>query len=80
MSIARRTALIVVWMLSLVGVAVWARADGQDIPVVAPVFSGADLGFRAIVRDGKPIGRLVVRIDGKWVDVQFAQTIVPARE
>ena len=37
------------------------------------VLSGPDVGFRLEgERNGKPQGRLVVRIDGKWVEAEFA--------
>ena len=37
------------------------------------VLSGADVGFRLEgERNGKPQGKLVVRVDGKWVEVEFA--------
>jgi hypothetical protein len=43
------------------------------------VISGENLGFRVHgVRGDTRIGRLVVRVDGKWVDVQFATGLSPA--
>jgi hypothetical protein len=38
------------------------------------VISGSDLGFRVErqERDGTPVGRLVVRINGQWVEAGFA--------
>ncbi len=44
--------------------------DPMDL--VAPtVISGSDLGFRLESKDGNvPIGKLVVRINGIWVDAQ----------
>ena len=59
----------------------WAHAQTTIIPgsgqgggvFVPTVFSGADLGFRVEVKKGAtPVGRLVVRIDGKWVEVEDA--------
>lgn len=49
MTVGRRVALVVVWVLSLGGVGVLA------------------------LRGDTRVGRLVVRIDGKWVDVQFSR-------
>lgn len=44
----------------------------KPMDLVAPqVISGSDLGFRVESnRDGVPVGRLVVRINGRWVDAQ----------
>lgn len=42
------------------------------------VIAGSDLGFRIENRDNVPIGKLVVRINGRWVDAQVgASGIVP---
>lgn len=78
MTVGRRVALVVVWVLSLVGVGVWAGSG--EVRIARPhVVSGEDLGFQVVsIRGNTRIGRLVVRIDGKWVDVQFAPGIVPA--
>jgi hypothetical protein len=43
------------------------------------VLSGADVGFRveAIDGDNVPVGRIVIRVDGKWVEARiggFADT------
>jgi hypothetical protein len=84
MTSSRRAALIIVWALSLAGVGVWARAEGQPqqppvITVGPEVVSGENLGFRVHgMRGDTRIGRLVVRVDGKWVDVQFALGVSPA--
>jgi hypothetical protein len=87
MTFSRRAALAVVWALSLVGVGVWARAEQQappppQPPVVLPgppVLSGENIGFRVHRTLGDTrIGRLVVRVDGRWVDVQFALGVSPA--
>jgi hypothetical protein len=71
MSARSRVALIVIWLASLAGVGVWAQAQPQQQD---RVISGADLGFRVerIERDGTPIGRLVVRTNGKWVETGFS--------
>ena len=44
----------------------------KPMDLVAPqVISGSDLGFRVESnRDNVPVGRLVVRINGRWVDAQ----------
>jgi hypothetical protein len=49
---------------------VWARAQAQPPNVSAPtIISGADIGFRVDRWEGDtPIGRWVIRKDGKWVE------------
>jgi hypothetical protein len=56
---------------SLVAVGAWTSAQTtQQAPVV---ISGNDLGFQIeSQRGGTPIGKLVVRVDGKWVEAQFS--------
>lgn len=53
-----------------------AMAYGQAVqtqPVVPTVISGNDIGFRMEGRKGtRPVGRLVVRIDGQWVEAELA--------
>ena len=69
------------------GGALWAHAQVQipnnprSAPNVQPppqIISGADFGFRVdgVGPDGKPTGRIVVRQDGKWVEVALASTAV----
>src|SRR5262245_47250267 len=71
--------LAILWALSLVVVSVISSsAQGQrgqpqpGFPLItaAPtVVSGNDVGFRIErMQDGVPFGRIVVRIDGRWVD------------
>ena len=62
-------------LLTLVGLlgAVGAWASAQTPQQAPMVISGNDLGFQIeSQRGGTPIGKLVVRVDGKWVEVQFA--------
>jgi hypothetical protein len=71
MSIRPRIGLVVVWVASLFAVAAIAMAQArQTVPLPEPmVLSGADVGFRVEGRQGgTPVGRLVVRMDGKWVE------------
>ena len=76
-----RWKLPLLWVLSLVLVsALTAAAQAQrgqppssDSWVLQgpTVLTGADVGFRLErVRDGVPIGQVVVRIDGRWVEPQ----------
>jgi len=45
-----------------------------DVPLTAPtILSGPDIGFRVESwRGDTPIGKLIVKVDGKWVEVEFA--------
>lgn len=72
---------LIVLTVFLVVAAVWASAQVSRPPsetglkpmdLVAPtVISGSDLGFRIESnQDNVPVGRLVVRISGRWVDAQ----------
>jgi len=76
--------LALVWMLSLLVVgavssSVYAQRPPGQPPGLRPgllteaptVISGNDVGFRIErTQDGIPIGRIVVRVDGRWVDTQ----------
>lgn len=47
----------------------WAQGQGIQ-PPTPTVISGSDLGFRIDGRKGNtPLGTLVVRINGQWVEV-----------
>lgn len=47
------------------------------MPEPPVVLSGTDLGFRVEgPRDGDRVGRLVVRIDGQWVEAASAPAVV----
>ena len=69
------------WIVSLVlalglfsaGVAIGAAQAVNAQPVPLRVMSGDDFGFRVQGRKGDtPVGTLVVRVNGEWVEVQFA--------
>jgi hypothetical protein len=70
-SLRTRIGLVVLWVASLVAVGVWAQSPPQP---EQKVISGNDLGYRVerIDRTGKPVGTLVVRINGQWVEAGFA--------
>ncbi len=90
--LTRHWKLAVVWALSLMAVAaisVSAQGRGAAPSAAAEqrmfltetptVVSGADIGFRIErTQNGIPIGRLVVRVDGRWVDTGSPVTAVPA--
>ena len=52
----------------------------KPMDLVAPtVISGSDLGFRIEgSKDNMPVGRLVVRVNGRWVDAQVGTSEVVA--
>ena len=74
-----RTALLaLVIVAALAGI---LRVSAQSIgttPVAPHVVTGGDLGFRIEgLRGNTPIGRLVVRVDGKWVEADFGSATRP---
>ena len=83
-NVARLWKPALVWMLSLVAVGAIAsvltsaqvqpQAPGQR-PLLTQgttILSGSDIGFRLerTTQDGVPIGTLVVRVDGRWVEAR----------
>ena len=69
-------------LLLLIGIGVWTFAQGK--PAIAPqtVFSGSDVGVRIDgARGSIPTGTLVVRVEGKWIEVELSSKarVVPAR-
>jgi len=71
---SKRTRLVGGMAVALLAAGAWASAqvftpERTDQPVT---LSGDDIGFRIESRRGDAIvGRLVVRVDGKWVDAEF---------
>jgi hypothetical protein len=70
------------WVVSLAAVAV--AASGLTLAQArfenAPIVSGSDIGFRIEARkDGAPLGTLMVRIDGRWVEAGWNPRAMPAR-
>jgi hypothetical protein len=44
------------------------------------IISGGDIGFRVDERlPNRVVGRLVVRVDGKWIEVESPPQMIPAR-
>jgi hypothetical protein len=55
---------------TLLMAAVWVHAQAVR-PQAPTIISGPDLGFRVDGRKGNvPVGVLVVRINGQWVEVE----------
>ena len=59
----------------------WTSAQSLHVtPVTPTVVSGADLGFRIEGnRGGTPVGSLVVRMNGQWVEAQVGAIGRPQR-
>jgi hypothetical protein len=76
MSIRARLSLIVGWVVSLVTVAILAHAQGAEILKIVPVpqtdIFGGEIGFRVNgMRGNTPVGSLLVRINGQWVQAEL---------
>jgi Mn2+/Fe2+ NRAMP family transporter len=76
MPVRVRLGLIVVWVISLVTVAILAHAQGAEILKVVPVpqtdIFGSDIGFRVNgMRGNTPVGSVMVRINGQWVQAEL---------
>jgi hypothetical protein len=68
----RRIALASVWILSIVLVGIVAHAQYAVTPVPPTVLSGSDFGFRVEgMKNNRPTGVLVVRVNGQWVEVDL---------
>lgn len=74
--------LIAFWLASLIIVAgltsslMFAQFGPYRTPeelAKAPVLSGSDIGFRVegTNRTGEPLGRLMIRVRGEWVEARF---------
>jgi hypothetical protein len=75
--LARRWTLAMIWALSIVATAAMAAA-AQRLTISPTLVSGNDVGFRIErTQDGFPVGRLVVRVDGRWVDALPSPTNSP---
>jgi hypothetical protein len=87
----RHIVVAILWVVSLLGVGVWAQggAGANQTPVqrpalpggtTGPVLSGDNLGFQPIGPqddpDGRLRGRFVVKVQGQWVPVYSAPTII----
>ena len=74
MSIRKRMAIVIGGGL-VAATAAWASAQVTR-PQAVPnpiVLSGSDLGFRVEAYEGNtPVGKLVVKVDGQWVEARFS--------
>jgi hypothetical protein len=89
--VARRAVVVVtVWIVSLVGVALWAQGaqsgSRRPVPVIqagepiGEVITGENLGFQRVAnlheRPGQVTGRIMVKIDGVWKEVASPISVV----
>lgn len=76
----RRLALAAAWMLSLIIAGMLGSTQAQRSGGAPQVLSGSDVGFRVEGTKGDVrVGTLVVRIDGRWVEVEFSAKIRPVK-
>jgi hypothetical protein len=71
----KRIGLVVIWVASLVavGALLHAQAPMPDGKTTPTVIAGNDLGFRVDRYNGStPVGTLVVRVNGQWVEADFS--------
>ena len=73
-----------VWVLVVVliaGAAAWSYAQSLQVaPVTPTVVSGADFGFRVEGnRGGTPVGTLVIKMNGQWVEAEIGTDGRPKR-
>jgi hypothetical protein len=76
---SRRTCLVVLLASLLSAVSGALLAQPQLPNINEPVLlSGADVGFRIESYDrGKPVGTLVVRLNGRWVEPRSVMQAMP---
>jgi hypothetical protein len=73
-----RIRVLVMAAVALMACGTWVGAQMFAFRPVEPpvILSGNDVGFRIIGHDGtRPVGALVVRIDGRWVPVKEAPPV-----
>jgi len=82
------------WLAVAFGVGVWAQTAGQRVvpaqgrevlmgQPIGSVISGEDIGFQAVAsapaRDGFIVGKIMVRVNGRWLEVQSPVRVTAAR-
>ncbi len=68
-----RSIALIACIAAMVGASASAQVVRQT-PVDPPiVLSGSEIGFRIVARRGTtPVGSIVVRVNGQWVEADFA--------
>jgi hypothetical protein len=69
--------LLLLWVISLVTVAMGTYAVAQTRRPAQPTVTGSDIGFRVDGTDskGQPFGALLIRYNGEWVETGTTMTI-----
>ena len=80
MKLDLRLAMVGAFVVVLLGLATWSRAQAviAPRPIVPPVvLAGPDVGFRMTGAKGDtPVGQLVIRVKGEWKVVEFGSSPV----
>jgi hypothetical protein len=73
----RAVSILAAWLFSFI--AITAIAHSRQTPNGKPlVIAGNDIGFRVDRYDGgRPVGVIVVRVDGRWVEPKSAPQLRP---
>ena len=83
MSVRQLAIVVILLVVTLAaGVRVGAQVARNPLPVPPTVLAEPDVGFRVEGVDGEfPIGRLVVRVKGQWIEAQIrdGRLVPPAR-
>jgi hypothetical protein len=63
--------------IALLAVGAWVYGQTfESQPVTPTVVSGADIGFRIEgVKGDTPVGTLVIRVNGQWVEPDFGSGV-----
>ena len=71
----KSVAVTVFAILVIVAATAWVTAQVVEVKPVPPrVMTGADVGFRVEgIRGNTPVGTLVVRVNGEWVETEIAK-------
>jgi hypothetical protein len=76
----RTLVLVVLWAVSLIAAAAIAIAQAPEtvLPIDPIIVSGNEVGFRIEGQRGQtPVGTIVVRIEGQWVEATLSQVRKP---
>jgi hypothetical protein len=70
----KHVAAAVVALLLVVATTAWVTAQALAVSPVPPkVMTGPDVGFRVEgLRGNTPVGKVVVRVNGEWVEADIA--------
>ena len=82
MTLASRLFAVAIAIAALLAAAAWGYAQGSASPPgqLPFIIAGSDIGFEVVsVRRGRPVGRLLVKVDGAWKEIEFAHTVSPVR-